>query len=163
LPVQEVTHLPSIQGEQFKQPAYTPLTNQEADEYVDRHSEELVDCRVGNHAFPIRRRKGQVQFNGIDRLGRFTIDETCTCCGCATRHETWDAFEVGRGRNKEWRWERVSKTIYYHPNENGETYLLPKGSGRGKPTQFLESRMTAAMAGQSPAAMRKALERAQAS
>lgn len=155
--VAEVSYLPSIQQEKLGRPAeYVPLTDQESDEYVDTHSDELVDCRVGRHPFPVRRRRGVIDFTGEDRNGNLIREDTCPCCGCATRRETWAAFPIP-GRRKEYRWERISKTMYYHKNAKGETYLLPPGSGRGKPTQFMESRMTAALKGQSPDMIRKQL------
>lgn len=149
----EVTHLPSIQGEQAQKTPYEALTVQEADEYVDSHSEGIVDCRMTmRHIFP-RPRRGQLPVVDIDVHNNLVVEYECVRCGCATRREWW--HRVKRGKQE--RYEFLDKTMVYHRNKDGETYLLPPGTGRGRPTQFRESVMTDAMKGQSLAALKKAL------
>lgn len=157
MPDPEVTHLPSIQGEGHQRPQPEPLTVQEVDSYVDNHSDGIVDCRAGDHAFPRPRRGVLVEFDGVDEDDNLVVHKECTSCGCAVRREVWMA--TYDRRTKEWRYERISKSLTYQKNKQGETYLLPPGTGRGRKTQFQESLMTKAMQGQSPAAIRKQLRR----
>jgi hypothetical protein len=157
MPAPEPTQLPSIQGQGYQAPAPEPLTSQEAEAYVDSHSEEVVDCRIGRHAFPRPRRGVLVEFDDVDEDDNLVVHKECTSCGCAVSREVWDA--TYDRRTKQWRYERISKSLTYQKNKQGETYLLPPGSGRGRKTLFEEAVVTQAMAGQSPAAIRKQLRR----
>lgn len=152
LSIQETSHL-SIQGEKQQKDAYQPLTAQEADEYVDSHSEGVVDCRMTmRHIYP-RPRRGQLPVVEIDAHNNLVVEYECVRCGCATRREWWHRVQ----RGKEMRYEFLDKATVYHRNKDGETYLLAPGMGRGRPTQFRESVMTTVTEGLSPAAILKAL------
>lgn len=147
--------LPSIQGETVRDPGPVEwASEQEVDEYVDNHSEETVDCRLGTHHY-LTPRSGAI-FNDVDRDGNFIAEYQCTCCKCAYRREVWIPTGKRRGRV---RWEMVDVTTIYRKGPNGETYLMPPGTGRMKKIRVRESVVSKAMAGQSPAALRKAIRR----
>jgi hypothetical protein len=155
MPAPEVTQLPSIQGEGYQRPEPEPLSAQEIDAYVDNHSQGVVDCRAKrSHDYPSPR--GVAEFDDYDEAtGNLIAHYTCARCGCAVRREVWTAERTGR----KWRYAFIAATTIYQKNTRGETYLLPPGSGRSKPSQYRESLMTKAMTGQSPAAIRKQLRR----
>lgn len=152
----EVARLPSIQGEGYRKPEPEPMTAQEIDVYVDTHSEGIVTCRSRRrHDYPQPRPGVMVEFDAIDDDDNLIVHKVCTSCGCAVRREVWTAQRFGR----RWRYQFLTASTMYQKNALGETYLMPPGSGRSQPRQFEESLMTQAMAGQSPAALRKHLRR----
>lgn len=146
----------SIQGEQ--QPDSGPteyLTESEVDEYADSHSEEVVECRAGmRHDFPPPKRGEVATFVGRDDIGLYVSKTDCRRCGLAYRVEKWEPVRRGRGV----RWRRVSKNVQYRKGRNGETYNLPPGVGRMKPTMLQESMMSLAMKGIKPSDIDKAIK-----
>lgn len=158
--VSEVTNLPSIQGEQEKAQAGEQMSfadEWEVDSYVDAHSDGVVQCRMDfRHQFELPR--NGVTFSAVDDYGNFIAEYPCQRCGCAYRREVWGTYKVKR----EVRFELLDTTIQYKRNQHGETYGIAPGSPRMKPRQVRASVMTQAMKGQSPAAMRKAIQRMQA-
>jgi rubredoxin len=152
------TFLPSIQGETVRDPGPVEWADEsDVDEYVDNHSEGVQTCRARRlHEFPVPRTGAE--FTDIDREGNFIALYQCTSCRLAYRREVW---APGGKRNGRTRWERLDSTVIYRPGEDGENYLLPPGHGRMRPVQVRESLMSRVMEGQSPAAIRKAIQRMQ--
>lgn len=152
---QNVTHLPSIQGEQQQDTGIARASDEVVDDYVDRVSDEVLECRErGRHLFPSIRAEG-IQFTAVDDTGLFVRRLTCVCCRLAVRVEKWEA--LGRGRSL--RFRRVAAQVEYRRGPEGETYLAPSGQGRMTPRQIADSVASKALKGQSVAALRKALER----
>lgn len=156
-----VRHLPSIQGEQ--QAAGQLLLwmeDSEVDKYVDSVSPEVLECRErGRHWFPSIREAGMV-FGDVTDDGLLIRTLKCKCCRLVQRLEYWEV--VGRGKNA--RYVFVSaRPDYSIVGADGERYTAPAGRGRIKPRQIKNSLATAMLAGQTPAAVRKAAKEKAAS
>jgi len=164
-----VTSLPaSIQGERQREEdrssAYAPMSASDVEQYVDSHSDEVVQCRErGRHDFPTVREAAQGPEGFLDdydaELGLFVQRDVCRCCGLVERKTHWQA--VKRGKRTEW--FRVGRPVLdYHRQARikGESYAAPVGLGVMRPTQVMNAVATRVMAGQSAAALRKTFERA---
>ena len=154
-PLAEVTPLPSVQGEQQPASGWERATPHDVDTYVDRVSDEVLECRQnGRHRWPALRVQDQ-PFHSVDETGLFVRRILCQCCELAVRIEKWEAS--GRGRRA--RLERVSSHVEYLTGSSGETYLAPSGRGRMTPRQVADSVASKAVQQQSLAALRKKLPR----
>lgn len=153
---QDVTHLPSIQGEQQQEAGWVRASDEDVDQYVDRVSDEVLACRErGRHLFPTIRQAG-INFSGVDDDGLFVRRLTCTCCALAVKVEKWEG--VRRGRQV--RFQRVASHLEYRIGVDGQSYLAPSGRGHMTPRQIADSVASKALQGQSLAALRKAAQRA---
>lgn len=154
-PLAGVMHLPSVQGEQQPAGGWERATQDDVDTYVDRVSDEVLECRQnGRHRWPALRVQDQ-PFHSLDETGLFVRRVLCQCCELAVRVEKWEAS--GRGRRA--RLERVSSHVEYLTGSSGETYLAPSGRGRMTPRQVADSVASKAVQQQSLAALRKKLPR----
>jgi hypothetical protein len=152
---ENVTPLPSIQGEQQQETGWVRASDEDVDRYVDRVSDEVLACRErGRHLFPTIREAG-IQFTEVDNDGLFVRRLTCTCCELAVKVEKWEG--VKRGRRV--RFQRVASHLEYRTGADGQTYLAPTGRGHMTPRQIGDSVASKALQGQSVAALRKALAR----
>ena len=144
----------SIQGEQ--QASYdAPLwmDDGEVDKYVDSVSEKVLECRErGRHWFPSIREAGMV-FNDVTDDGLLIRTLKCKCCGLVQRLEYWEV--VGRGKSTRYVFV-TARPDYSLVGADGERYTAPPGGGRIKPRQIRNSLATAALAGQTVTAVRKA-------
>ncbi len=153
---ENVTHLPSIQGEQQGQSGRVRASDDDVDRYVDRVSDAVLACRErGRHLFPSTREVG-MEFTDVDNDGLFVRRLTCTCCALAVRVEKWE----GTKRGRRLRFQRVASHLEYRTGDDGQTYLAPSGRGHMTPRQIADSVASKALQGQSLTAMRKALQRA---
>ena len=156
-----VSKLPlSIQGEQQEDAVggWYAMDQDDVDAYVDRSSDGVLICRErGRHWWPTIREAGIVFSDVDDSTGLFIRRLECKSCKLAVRKEWWEA--VRRGRSS--RFYPVSASIEYHEGPEGERYLAPQGRGHMTARQVRESLASAALTGQSPAAMRRAITRHQ--
>jgi hypothetical protein len=153
---QNVTHLPSIQGEQQQETGWVRASDEDVDQYVDRVSDEVLACRErGRHLFPTIRQAG-IHFSGVDDDGLFVRRLTCSCCELAVKVEKWE----GAKRGRRVRFQRVASHLEYRIGEDGQGYLAPSGRGHMTPRQIGDSVASKALQGQSLAALRKAAKRA---
>jgi hypothetical protein len=104
---ENVTRLPSIQGEQQQENGRVRASQADVDRYVDRVSDEVLACRErGRHLFPAIREAG-IEFTDVDDDGLFVRRLRCTCCELAVKVEKWEG--VKRGRNV--RFQRVAYSV----------------------------------------------------
>lgn len=150
----EVTHLPSVQGEQQPTTGWERATQDDVDAYVDRVSDEVLECRQNRHRWPALRAHEQ-PFHGIDDDGLFVRRIVCRCCELAVRVEKWKA----NGRGQHARLERVTSHVEYRTGAHGESYLAPSGRGRMTPRQVADSVASKALHHYSLTALRKTLPR----
>lgn len=149
---ENVTPLPSIQGEQQETAGRVRAAEEDVDRYVDRMSDEVLACRErGRHLFPSTREAGMT-FTDLDGDGLFVRRLTCTCCELAVRVEKWEGIQRGRRL----RFQRVASHLEYRTGEEGQSYLAPSGRGHMTPRQVAGSVASKALQGQSLAALRKA-------
>jgi hypothetical protein len=150
-----VTSLPSIQGEQQQETGWVRASDEDVDRYVDRVSDEVLACRErGRHLFPTIRQAG-MDFTEVDGDGLFLRRLSCTCCGLAVRIEKWE----GTKRGRRVRFQLVASRLEYRTGDDGQTYLAPSGQGHMTARQIRDSVASKALKDQSPTALRKALGR----
>lgn len=152
---ENVTPLPSVQGEQQETAGRIRASDTDVDRYVDRVSDDVLACRErGRHLFPSTRAVGMT-FTDVDSDGMFIRRLTCTCCELAVRVERWEGIQRGRRL----RFQRVAAHLEYRTGDNGQTYLAPSGGGHMTPRQISDSVASKTLQGQSLAALRKAAKR----
>lgn len=150
-----ITPLPSIQGEQQQEAGRVRASDEDVDLYVDRVSDEVLACRErGRHLFPTIRQAG-IHFTDVDRDGLFVRRLICNCCELAVKVEKWEGIKRGRRV----RFQRVASHLEYRTGADGQTYLAPSGRGHMTPRQIADSVASKALQGQSLAALRKAATR----
>lgn len=149
-------HLHSIQGEQQKrQREATPqATPGDVDNYVDKKSEGILNCRSGGHFFPPQS-KAQLKFTGFDfDANAFEREIPCVNgCGCIVRVELWQP--VGSGKRRRWNYIGVKRRE--KANAEGETYAMAPGRGRAYRRDIKESMATLALKGITPEQIMKEL------
>lgn len=152
---QNVTSLPSIQGEQQQETGWSRASDDDVDHYVDRVSDEVLACRErGRHLFPTIRQAG-MDFTEVDDDGLFLRRLNCTCCGLAVRIEKWE----GTKRGRRVRFQLVASRLEYRTGDDGQTYLAPAGQGHMTARAIRDSVASKALKDQSLSALRKALGR----
>ena len=153
-----VSKLPlSIQGEQGDAAGgWFQMDQDDVDAYVDRSSDGVLICRErGRHWWPTIREAGIV-FSDVDESsGLFIRRLECKSCNLAVRKEWWEAVRRGKAT----RYYPVTSSLEYREGPEGERYLGPQGRGHMTARQVRESLASTVLAGQSPAAMRKAIKR----
>lgn len=146
----------SIQGERQKRreqrqrEAVQAASLGDVDNYVDKKSQGILNCRTAGHIYPPLS-KSEIVFTGWD-FEADAAERAVTCvngCGCIDRVELWQR----RGG----RWNKIGTKRREHANADGETYAMPPGQGRASRKDICESVVSLALQGVTPTQIKKQL------